>query len=97
RPPAVLAGLPFPDRAVGLPGHALRATGPVRPACGEEARTVVVRHGDSLWELAAVHLGDARRWPEIYALNRAAIGADPGLIHPDTRLRLPADRPEETS
>ncbi len=96
RPPAVLAGLPFPDRAVGLPGHALRSTGPVRTT-GDDARTVVVRPGDSLWELAAVHLGDARRWPEIYALNRATIGADPSLIHPDTRLRLPADRPEETS
>ena len=46
----------------------------------------------TVWEAYA----DPQRWPEIYALNDAAIGADPDLIHPATRLRLPADRPEET-
>ena len=97
RPAAVLAGLPLPDRAVGLPGRALLATGPLRPAPAPgQPRWVVVRPGDSLWDLAATHLADPVRWPEIYALNRAAIGADPSLIQPATRLRLPADRPEET-
>ncbi|HYF73806.1 MAG TPA: hypothetical protein VD864_13340 [Nocardioides sp.] len=95
-PAGALAGLPLPDRAVGLPGRASVATGPLRPAAAA-APSVVVRPGDTLWDLAATHLGEPRRWPEIYALNRAAIGADPGLIHPATRLRLPADRPEETS
>lgn len=98
RPAAVLAGLPLPDRAVGLPGRALVTTGPLRPdAAPGPSRTVVVRPGDSLWGLAATHLDDPGRWPEIYALNRDLIGPDPGLIHPATRLRLPADRPEETS
>ena len=94
-PAAVLAGLPLPDRAVGLPGRASIATGPLRPPA-PAATSVTVRPGDTLWDLASAHLGDPRRWPEIYALNRAAIGADPSLIHPATRLRLPADRPEET-
>lgn len=98
RPATVLAGLPLPDRAVGLPGRALVATGSLRPAPAPgPARTVLVRPGDSLWALAATHLDDPGRWPEIYALNRDLIGPDPGLIHPATRLRLPADRPEETS
>ena len=98
QPTSTLAGLPLPDRAVGLPGRALVATGPLRtPATPPPARTVVVRPGDSLWGLAATHLDDPGRWPEIYALNRDLIGPAPGLIHPATRLRLPADRPEETS
>ncbi len=93
-PASTLAGLPLPDRAVGLPGRALVGTGPIRDH--RPAGEVVVRPGDTLWEIAARHLGDPHRWPEIYALNDAAIGADPDLIHPTTRLRLPADRPEET-
>ena len=93
-PASTLAGLPLPDRTVGLPGRALAATGPIREP--RPARQVVVRPGDTLWQIAARHLGDPQRWPEIYALNDAAIGADPDLIHPATRLRLPADRPEET-
>jgi hypothetical protein len=98
RASAVLAGLPLPDRAVGLPGRALLATGPLRTVPGAvRTRAVLVQPGDSLWDLAATHLGDPGRWPEIYALNRAVIGADPSLIQPATRLRLPADPPEETS
>jgi nucleoid-associated protein YgaU len=89
RPAAVLAGLPLPDRAVALPGAALVSTGPVRDRRPEGPASVVVRPGDSLWDLAEEHLGDPRRWPELYALNRAVIGADPDLIRPAQRLRLP--------
>ncbi|ABL80956.1 MULTISPECIES: hypothetical protein [unclassified Nocardioides] len=98
QPTAGLAGLPLPDRAVGLPGRALLSHGAPRPTTAPgRLPTVVVRPGDSLWELAATHLDDPGRWPQIYALNRDQIGPDPGLIQPATRLRLPADRPEETS
>ena len=31
-----------------------------------------VREGDNLWDIAAAHLGDAEKWPEIYALNEPA-------------------------
>lgn len=37
---------------------------------------VTVKPGDSLWELAASHLGDGRRWRELLTLN-------PGLPNPD--------------
>ena len=97
-PAAVLAGLPLPARAVGLPGRARLAPGPLRPPPARSGtRSVVVQPGDSLWDLAATRLDDPGRWPEIYALNRAVIGPDPSLIQPAIRLRLPADRPEETS
>lgn len=69
-----LAGLPLPDRPHGR-AAALRVT---------------VRPGDTLWDLAEDHLGSGDRWPEIYALNRAVVGADPDEIQPAQRLRLPA-------
>ena len=72
-----LTGLPLPDR----PG-------------GDDA--VVVRAGDTLWALAerALPAGAddgavTARWHLIYDLNRDRIGADPDLIQPGQRLRLP--------
>lgn len=57
---------------------------------------VVVRRGDTLWDLVARHLGArasnadvAAEWPRWYAANRATVGADPDLIHPGQLLRVP--------
>lgn len=61
------------------------------------AATVVVTHGDTLWGIAARHLGAhpsdaaiAAAWPAWYDANAATIGADPGLIRPGQVLRVPA-------
>jgi nucleoid-associated protein YgaU len=78
---AVVAGLPLPDRPHG-PAHPQR-----RPV-------VTVHDGDTLWSIADEHLGAGDRWPEIYALNRSVVGADPDLIRPAQRLRLPAPSQE---
>lgn len=95
-----LAGLPYPDRAAGAPVGAITTVGPprdrvVRPG-RPPARAVTVRPGDTLWGLARAELGRdaedaaiAERWRQIYAANRAVIGADPDLIHPAQRLRVP--------
>jgi hypothetical protein len=88
-PSAVVAGLPYPDRATALPGEGRLAFGPLRTHRPDTGRTVVVRAGDTLWSIAAAHLGAGDRWPEVYALNRGRIGADPDLIVPGLRLRLP--------
>lgn len=81
----VLAGLPYPDRTG--PDEARR--------CGAQ-RLVEVRVGDTLWELARRQLprgpddvAVTRAWHRLYALNRAAVGNDPDLIHPHLRLRVP--------
>ncbi|MGJ9373962.1 LysM peptidoglycan-binding domain-containing protein [Nesterenkonia sp. CF4.4] len=64
---------------------------------GSEPEQVVVRLGDSLWEIAAEHLGSdatdweiAASWPQWYAANRDRIGDDPGIIHPGTILNAPS-------
>lgn len=69
------------------------STNPVRErsSCGR----YVVRHGDTLWDIAArlLDTNDARRvaryWPRIHRLNRALIGPDPSLILPGMVLVLP--------
>lgn len=57
---------------------------------------VVVRGGDTLWAIAARHLGPdaaddriAEEWPRWFAANRHVVGADPDLIRPGQRLRPP--------
>ncbi|PZS37068.1 MAG: hypothetical protein DLM58_00210 [Pseudonocardiales bacterium] len=78
----------------GAPGPDAR---PPHPPGTEPPRTVVVRPGDSLWAIAAAHLGPgvapgrtAAAWPRWYSANRAVIGADPDLIRPGQQLRPPA-------
>lgn len=57
---------------------------------------VVVRPGDTLWNIAHQHLGDsasindiAAYWPRIHALNREVIGNNPHLLSIGTVLLLP--------
>ena len=59
--------------------------------------TVVVHRGDTLWDIAARHLGPhatdqdvAEAWPRWYALNREVVGDDPDHILPGQRLVVPA-------
>lgn len=57
---------------------------------------VVVRRGDTLWDLAAAHLGPdasdaeiATEWQHWYLENRLVIGHDPDLILPGQVLTIP--------
>lgn len=68
-------------------------TNMARSTPGETCRVVA---GDTLWDLAAKHLGDPKRWREIYTLNRGHKQAngyaltDPDEIHVGWTLALPA-------
>lgn len=69
-------------------------------AAVESATTVhAVVPGDTLWDIAAHHLGDGARYTEIYGLNTGAPQpggrtlTDPDLIHPGWNLTLPATTP----
>ncbi|MET7951608.1 BTAD domain-containing putative transcriptional regulator [Micromonospora sp. NPDC005324] len=65
----------------------------VRSAPGGTCRVIAA---DTLWDLAAKHLGDPKRWREIYTLNRGHKQAngyaltDPDEIHVGWTLALPA-------
>jgi nucleoid-associated protein YgaU len=57
---------------------------------------VVVRPGDSLWTIAATHLGPeatdieiAREWPRWFRANIATIGSNPDVLLPGQILRAP--------
>ncbi|KPI01072.1 transcriptional activator domain-containing protein [Actinobacteria bacterium OK074] len=55
------------------------------------------RHHDSLWEIAQRHLGDGRRYKEIFALNKDRVQPDgsklseASLIRPGWIMEMPAD------
>ena len=69
-------------------------------AGGTTVALPVVEVGDTLWDIAAAHLVPAERsaaninryWRQVYRANRSAIGGDPDLLHPGTRLRVPPFR-----
>lgn len=98
----VLTGLPFPDRATaGTPDAAAPHPARTSPHARHlhdagDAVHVVVRHGDSLWSIAAAHLAPgaddlevATAWHRIYDRNRDVIGDDPDLLAPGQHLVLP--------
>ena len=81
-----LDGLPLPDRQTDV-------APPSRPRAQDH---VVVRPGDTLWQLARQLLpagasgqAVAALSLRLYAANRGVIGVDPDLIRPGQRLRVP--------
>jgi len=65
---------------------------------GDDRPPVVVRRGDTLWAIAARHLGPgatdaevAEQWPRWWHANRSRIGADPDLLLPGQVLVPPSD------
>ncbi|MET7901673.1 BTAD domain-containing putative transcriptional regulator [Streptomyces sp. NPDC005355] len=79
------------DRAEGAARHAGKNTKfyRIQPPEG--------RHHDSLWEIADRHLGDGRRYKEIYELNKDRLQPDgsklsqASLIRPGWIMEMPAD------
>ena len=95
-------GLPLPDRATTTTYvsrvFARAASHQGRPVATsrQQSAVVVVRPGDTLWAIARAALPTgadddavAVRVRQIHQANRAVIGADPDLILPGQRLRMP--------
>jgi Tfp pilus assembly protein FimV len=86
-----------PSRRLAAPLPPWLGGGPSKPKVGY---TVVP--GDTLWDIAAARLQPTERssarvhryWQQIYRANRPAIGDEPDLIHPGTRLHVPRFRSE---
>jgi len=83
------------------PGPAALVTGVTHRDASDpndaSARGYVVRRGDTLWDIAARHLGPratavdiSREWPAWYDANRAVIGPDPATIRPGELLSPPS-------
>src|SRR5690625_696813 len=105
--PGASTGLPGPSRpgagpqvsadvGAGLIGGVESAPEREQARPGPDTRHVVVRSGDTLWTIAAEHLGDnpgraavAAAWPRWYQANADLIGPDPNLIQPGLRLVVP--------
>lgn len=93
-------GRTLTDPGLLQPGWVLRVPAPVDVAANDvSADEVVVDVGDSLWEVAAEHLGDGHRYGEVYDLNAGrpqpdgGTLSDPSLIQPGWRLDLPVSTP----
>lgn len=93
--PALTIGVSATSATLPLATHRDNPAVPswARDAPGGTHRVVA---GDNLWDLAEKHLGDPRRWREIYKLNRGHEQAngytltDPDEIHVGWVLALPA-------
>jgi resuscitation-promoting factor RpfA len=94
--PALAASAPSP--APQWPSLDRAPVPAVAPA--HHTQPYVVRPGDTLWEIAARHLGGhptaadiAKAWPAWWAANRNVVGDNPNLIHPGQRLGSPGEPP----
>ncbi|KRF40551.1 LysM domain-containing protein [Terrabacter sp. Soil810] len=105
-------GAPAPPSALTGPGYVPTRPAPVHDAdrsrllapaprpVASAHDLVTVRRGDSLWAIAARHLGPgasdaqvAHEWPRWYAANRDVVGEDPDLLVPGLQLRPPSSAP----
>lgn len=79
--------LDIPPREI-LTGEASK-TPTKRQASPREPRTHKVARNESLWKIAAKHLGDGNRFTEIFELNRDQL-KDADDVRPGMTLRIPA-------
>ena len=97
-----------PPPAQRATGAAAIVTGTAHRDAGDpsdrSAGGYVVHRGDTLWDIAARHLGPnatavdiSRAWPAWYDANRAAIGPDPSVIRPGELLVPPSTSTGSTS
>ena len=83
-------------RGASVGSASLVTAQPPRPIDPDDSG-VVVMAGDSLWSIAARHLGTgaddaevAAAWPRWWEANRHTVGEDPDLLLPGQRLVVPA-------
>jgi nucleoid-associated protein YgaU len=89
---AALGDKPGPDGGFGLRrdiAPSAAAVGSVA-AVGDQGkpRAIIVRRGDTLWQIAQRYYGDGAKYTQIFRNNRKQI-RDPNWIYPNQRFDLP--------
>lgn len=78
---------PLPADIDTRPANAASEKAPSTAATGK--RTYKVKTGDSFYKIAKEQLGNAERWKELLALNKALVHGDPTQLQPGQTLVLP--------
>ena len=73
--------------------YILTASAKITPHPDMEGTTLItIVKGDTLWDLAAKHLENSKKWPEFKNYNTFT---NPDRIYPDEMMRIPAKMVEE--
>jgi hypothetical protein len=94
--PSVSGELPTPTWRPSAPAPSVPGSGRGGRVPGTTEKSVTVRAGDCLWDIAAEELGPYatdleidRRWRQWYRLNQALIGPEADALVPGTVLQAP--------
>jgi nucleoid-associated protein YgaU len=82
---------PAGDEPVTLasrPDLGVSAAAAAPAADAQEPSVIVIRRGDTLWQIAQRHYGDGTKYTQIFKNNREQI-RNPNWIYPEQRFKLP--------
>lgn len=98
-PTGSVAALSIHTTGTVRPPHLTQAAHADRTTSSPRAQAFdhTVKPGESLWSIAAQHLGEGSRFTEIVGLNRDVVGDKPGFLRPGWVLRIPITSPADAS
>ncbi len=64
------------------------ATEPLQAGRGRSTETIIIKRGDTLWQIAQRHYGNGMQYTQIFKNNKDQI-RDPDLIYPNQQFVLP--------
>ncbi|UFN45205.1 LysM peptidoglycan-binding domain-containing protein [Nocardioides okcheonensis] len=94
-----VVALSDPTTGTERPSHLTRAAHTDRTTSSPRAQAFdhTVKPGESLWSIAAQHLGEGSRFTEVVELNRDIIGDKPGFLRPGWVLSIPITSPTDAA
>jgi nucleoid-associated protein YgaU len=79
---------PAGDEPVTLASRPDLGVSAAAAADAQEPSVIVIRRGDTLWQIAQRHYGDGTKYTQIFKNNREQI-RNPNWIYPEQRFKLP--------
>lgn len=94
-----MVGMPGEDKLIRSQQQFAEGIKGILEVLGNQLPSLVitVAPGNTLWQLAAMHLSDGQRWREIYAMNLDIVSkhqdqhhavSGPDMIYPGAELRI---------